>query len=351
LRELVEVIGAKNAVPEVNAVLEFVQRADPAIAFTLVHALGQGLQRARASLPTSQLEPILSRASTLAGDPATPEAARVQAIELLGLTAFSNSGKQLLERLRIDEPQAVQSAALRTLGRFADPDVGGALLAAWPGFTPRLRDEALPILLARPDRIEFLLTAVESKSLRRGDFSSVQLDFLMNHRDGRIRSKAVRLLAGPPAPSRAAVLAQFQPALEIQGDPGRGRPIFVERCSSCHRLGGEGFLLGPDLTSVRNSGKEKLLIGILDPGSEVLPQYVAYEVETHDEESLLGIIVNETAASVTLRQAYAKESVIPRNQILRMRSQGVSIMPEGLEAELTAQAMADLLEYIATAVP
>ena len=351
LRELVEVIGAKNVGPEVNAVLEFVQQADPAVAFTLVHALGQGLQRARASLPTGQLEPILSRASALADARSAPEVTRVQAIELLGLTPFSGSGKQLLGLLRIDEAQAIQSAALRTLGRFADPDVGKALVAAWPAFTPRLRDETLPILLARPDRIDALLTAVESKSVRRNDFSSVQLDFLMNHRDSRIRSEAIRLLAGPPAPSRTAVLAQFQPALEMQGDPDRGRPIFVERCSSCHRLGGEGFLLGPDLASVRNSGKEKLLIGILDPGSEVLPQYVAYEIETHDEESLLGIIVNESTASVTLRQAYANESVIPRSQILRMRSQGVSIMPEGLEAELTPQAMADLLEYIATAVP
>jgi putative heme-binding domain-containing protein len=102
---------------------------------------------------------------------------------------------------------------------------------------------------------------------------------------------------------------------------------------------------------VRNSGKEKLLIGILDPGREVLPQYLAYEIETRDEESLLGIVVNESPTSVTLRQAYAKETVLFRHQILTMRSRGISIMPEGLEAELTPQALADLLEFIATASP
>ena len=351
LRELVELIGTKNSKPEVQLVLDYIQRSEPAVAFTLVHALGQGLQRARAPLDTTQFKPILAKASLIAANPAAPLTTRVQAIDLLGLTQFSESGQTLVQLLRIDEPQLVQSAALRTLSRFSEPAVGQALLAAWPALTPRLRDETLPILLGRPDRIEALLTAVEARALRRSDFTSVQLDFLMNHREPQIRTRAIRLLTGPPAATREETIDQFRSALDLPGDATRGQPIFAERCASCHRLGGEGYLLGPDLASVRNSGKEKLLIGILDPGREVLPQYLAYEIETRDEESLLGIIVNESATSVTLRQAYAIETVLFRNQILHMRSQGISIMPEGLEAELTPQAMADLLEYIATASP
>ena len=351
LRELVEVIGTKNSGPEVQLVLDFVQRAEPAVAFTLVHALGQGLQRARAPLATDQFEPVLAQASAIAADRSTLASTRVQAIELLALTRFPDSGQALLELLRIDEPQPVQSAALRTLASFAEPAVGPALVRAWPGLTPRLREETIPILLARPDRIAALLAAVETRVIRRSDFTSVQLDFLMNHRESSIRAEAIRLLTGPPAASREETLARFRPALDLPGDAARGQPIFIERCASCHRLGGEGHLLGPDLASVRNAGKEKLLIGILDPGREVLPQYLAYEVETRDEESLLGIVVNESATSVTLRQAYAKETVVFRQQILTMRSQGISIMPEGLEAELTPQALADLLEFIATASP
>ena len=59
--------------------------------------------------------------------------------------------------------------------------------------------------------------------------------------------------------------------------------------------------------------------------------------------------MNETATSVTLRQAYGKETVIPRANISKMQSQGVSLMPEGLEAGLAAQDLADLLEYISMA--
>jgi putative heme-binding domain-containing protein len=61
------------------------------------------------------------------------------------------------------------------------------------------------------------------------------------------------------------------------------------------------------------------------------------------------LVVNETATSVTLRQAYGKEGVISRSSITSMKSQGQSVMPEGLEADLAPQGLADLLDYITTA--
>jgi len=104
--------------------------------------------------------------------------------------------------------------------------------------------------------------------------------------------------------------------------------------------------LGPDLETVKTTGREKLLINIVDPNREVLANYIAYVIETKDGESLMGLVANETAASVIVRQAYGKEDIVPRAQISKMQSQGQSLMPEGLEAGLTMQGMADLLDYL-----
>ncbi len=60
-------------------------------------------------------------------------------------------------------------------------------------------------------------------------------------------------------------------------------------------------------------------------------------------------MVNITSASVTHRQADGKKNVIPRANIAKMRSQDMSVMPEGLESGLTPQDMADLLEHISMA--
>jgi putative heme-binding domain-containing protein len=166
-----------------------------------------------------------------------------------------------------------------------------------------------------------------------------------------VRELADRVLGAPPSGQRQAVIDAYLPALNLQADPGRGKKVYQERCISCHRLGGEGHALGPDLVTVKNTGKEKLLVNILDPNREVRPEYVSYIVETDDGESYVGLIVNETSTSITVRQAYGKEDMVPRLRIRKMRSQGQSLMPEGLEAGLTTQGFADLLEYIERARP
>ena len=92
-----------------------------------------------------------------------------------------------------------------------------------------------------------------------------------------------------------------------------------------------------------------MLVNIIDPNREVQPSYLSYLIETKNDESLLGIIANETASSVTIRETFARETVIPRSNIKTVQSMGQSLMPEGLETALTPQGMADLLEYISAA--
>jgi putative heme-binding domain-containing protein len=243
----------------------------------------------------------------------------------------------------------VQSAALATLARYTNTAVGVELIRRWNTLTPRLRAEALTVLLARPDRASALLQAIETGAIRANVLDSTQVKFLSNHRDPSVRQRAAKVLAVKPASTRQQVIDSFMPALSLKGNATRGKKIYEERCISCHRLGGEGFALGPDLITVKTTGKEKILVNIIDPNAEVRPEFVAYVVETAGDESLLGLVVNETATIVTLRQAYGKENIIPRANIASMKSQQQSVMPEGLEAGLTPQDLADLLDYITTA--
>ena len=57
--------------------------------------------------------------------------------------------------------------------------------------------------------------------------------------------------------------------LDLDGNAQRGHAIYLQRCSPCHSLGGEGSAVGPDLTTVRNDGKAKALVNICDPNREV----------------------------------------------------------------------------------
>jgi putative heme-binding domain-containing protein len=202
------------------------------------------------------------------------------------------------------------------------------------------------VLIARAERATNLLSALLQHRIDPAQLSASQTKALRTHPAETVRNLAAKALGAPQHTSRQEVIVAFTPALDINGDIRRGKGIYLERCASCHRSGGEGNLVGPDLNSVKNSGKEKLLINILDPNREVPAQYLAYTIETKQGEILSGLIGNENSTSVTLLQANGKPLPLLRSQIKSLKSQQQSLMPEGLEVGLSPQQMADLLAFI-----
>src|SRR5207244_3946406 len=122
------------------------------------------------------------------------------------------------------------------------------------------------------------------------DLSARQRDLLRKHRDAAVRDRVNRLL-GPANPAtRLAVYTALLPALQLAGVAARGRAIFESRCAPCHQYAGLGYEFGPDLTAARTGGREKVLLSIVDPNREVLPQYFICSIETRDGESISGIL-------------------------------------------------------------
>ena len=124
LRELVVLVGAQNNKDEVAQVVRFLAEVkQPALSFAMVRALNDGLQRAGVPLSSAggNVPGIISAAAKSANDPQADERTRVQAVRLLGVTSFKESGAELLELLNLSQPQAVQLAAISTLSRFNRP--------------------------------------------------------------------------------------------------------------------------------------------------------------------------------------------------------------------------------------
>ena len=141
----------------------------------------------------------------------------------------------------------------------------------------------------------------------------------------------------------------YKPALRLPGDAKRGELVYEANCMNCHRAGQKGSDVGPDLASVRAWDAEQILLNILDPNREVSPNYVEFSVELADGETVTGVIASETASSITLRRAGGAQETISRQNIRQMSSSGISLMPEGLEAVISPQQMADLLAFMRTA--
>ncbi len=145
---------------------------------------------------------------------------------------------------------------------------------------------------------------------------------------------------------RQAVVAEYRDALTLDGDPQRGKLLFKQQCSACHRVEGVGHELGPNLATIQARGAETVLTAVLDPSREVNPLYLNYVLTTLDGRALSGMIVDEGATSLTLRRGENETDTVLRIDIEQVTNTGRSIMPEGFEETLDQQAMADLLAYL-----
>ncbi|HWB07493.1 MAG TPA: PVC-type heme-binding CxxCH protein, partial [Verrucomicrobiales bacterium] len=343
LRELAGIIGAANQPAGLERVRGALNAArEPVVAFSLARGLGEGLRRAGSSFEKAgvDLTSLVERATVLAADMNANESVRLEAISLMAFGRRDESAKTLFTLLNAQQPQAVQLAALSSLDRLSPGGLASTLVNRWSSFTPAIRDRAVDALIKRPERTGELLTAMEAGIIQRRDLSLMQSVALRQHTDAKIQERAVKLIGAAANARRDEVVRRFLPALELRGDRPRGKAVFQQRCQTCHRFGPEGFAVGPDLAGARSGGREKFLVNILDPNREVPPNYFGYTVSTKEGETSAGLIVNESAGSITIRQPLGIEVVIQRSQIATMQAQKISLMPEGLEEGMTNQDMA-----------
>ncbi len=315
-----------------------------------VAALAEGLKSAGTTIANMDTEnkfaAVFEQAAGRMRDAKLLDDFRIEAIKLVALDTPQHAVPALLACLEKSQPEAVQSAGVAALGQFGGSEVTDALIAHWPDFSRKARTAAFAALLARPERATALLQAISAKQITAGELAASDVQALFKHKDASVAKLADKVLAEIKPPSRESVIAKFKPALTAKGDAARGREIYAQRCISCHRVGEQGFQLGPDLITVKAKGRDGILSAILEPNKEVAPQFIAYTVNTKDGQSLMGFITKDDASGLTLKMIGGAEQTIPRNQIKGSSSSGLSLMPEGIEAGMDAQAMADLLTFI-----
>ena len=242
---------------------------------------------------------------------------------------------------------AVQRAAIEVLGAMDAPRAADILLEAWPGYTPELRSQVLDVLVARPALLPSLVEKLAS-----GEVAPVQIDALhrqqlLTHADAEIRSGAAKAFAGAIDEDRQKIVDEYAAALHQPGDAARGRKLFADHCANCHKLGDLGHEVGPDLAALTNRSPLTLLESIFDPNRALDERYQSYAAFTDDGLAHTGILIRETANSITLKGQQAKEETILRKQIEELKNSGVSLMPLGFEKELSPEGAADLLSYLA----
>jgi len=162
-------------------------------------------------------------------------------------------------------------------------------------------------------------------------------------------ASALREAIAAATVEQRARLEALQPLLS-GGDSAKGRAVFFGKkvaCSACHAIGAEGGRIGPDLTKIGaiRAGRD-LLESIVVPSSTFAQGYEPFLIATKDGDVLGGLIARQDADAVVLKDASGSETRVRRERIRDLRRAEKSIMPEGLERNLTPDEFRDLLYFL-----
>jgi putative heme-binding domain-containing protein len=241
----------------------------------------------------------------------------------------------------------VQVAIVSRLGKLPGKEVPTVLLSGWKDYTPSIRAEVLNVLTARPDWMGILLDAVEKGQVAKIDVDAGTRQLFMINRGHRPR--AMKLFTAASTTDRGKILKKYRPALKLKGDIARGKLVFHKVCIACHKVGDIGLEIGPNLASVTDRRPESMLSAILDPNAAVEGKYSSYIANTKDGRAILGILISETGANITIKDQANQEHVILRSELVSLANTGRSLMPDGLEAGFNQQELADLIAFVVAA--
>ena len=263
----------------------------------------------------------------------------------LALLASDREHREIVRKLLPELWAKTGSPEVLALARRLQPADGpGFLLAGWGSRTPAERGQIIEALLSSDGWTLALLQRPEAAAC-----DATTRARLLQHPKKQIKELAAKAFAGQASASRTAVLARFKPALALDGDRARGKATFTAAgCIACHQLDGVGLPLGPDLRSVVQHDAEKLLNSILDPSAVIEPGFAAYHCSLKSGEQLYGIVTTETSSSLTVKLPGNLTRSVLRSDIKELKATQTSLMPDGLEALLTPQSLADLITYLQT---
>jgi putative heme-binding domain-containing protein len=259
----------------------------------------------------------------------------------------------LLAHIDRDQPPAVRSLAAEALAEAAlSPPQLAELASRLPRAAPLELDRLLAPFAKSTDEAvgKSLLAALHSPQLR----AALMVD-----------SVRQRLAKYPPAVQTEAdkLYAELDADLAGQrsrlegtlaalppGDIRRGQAIFNSSktsCGACHTIGYVGGKIGPDLTRIGQIRQPRDLVeSILFPSASFVRSYESVAVRTLDGQVYSGLVKSDAPHEIVLTLAADKEVRLAREDIEVLLPGKVSIMPAGLDKQLSLQELADLVEFL-----
>lgn len=328
----------------------------PVVQEMIHHKQGVLLEEAENLAATLGNSEASNRLSDRFKSPQTPMNKRLECIQVL-IKANNSKAIETAIQLATDpgQPETFREKLIPELGKIDRPDIGTKLLAQWRNLSPTLRERSLDVLSQRPAWAESLVKAVENGDVQPGIAGVNQIRKLQATGSLEFR-KRVKAIWGTVRdgrnPAREQIAREMIDKLrQSKGDPIKGQAVFAKNCGVCHKFHGAGQEVGPDITSNGRASFEQLLSNVFDPSLVIGSAYQATTVATTKGRIVSGLVVEDSPNRITLKVQGGMLEMIPRAEVEQVSISANSLMPEGLEKQITPAEMADLFAFLVLEKP
>ncbi len=247
--------------------------------------------------------------------------------------------------------KGMSSMAVRGLALFDDAAIGTQLAEQYRKFPAGDRQAVLETLVARPIFATALLKQMEKGKIARTDLTAFHARQILAFKNDEL-AKQLKDVWGElrdSAADKKELIENLKKTLTSEtlakADLSKGRMLFQAICASCHKMYGEGGLIGPDLTGSGRSNLDYLLENIADPSGVVSADYRMSVVTLKDGRVLSGVISGKTDRTLSLR-SLTETLTVDLSEVVKQDTSTTSMMPEGLLLAFQPDQVRDLIAYL-----
>ncbi|MGI9239198.1 MAG: ThuA domain-containing protein, partial [Verrucomicrobiales bacterium] len=267
---------------------------------------------------------------------------------LRGLVTQQNSEvKQVLPQL-LDDPQ-MTIAAIRAFGAINDKRAPELLLSRYARWDDAAKRAAVETLAMRRNYAKALLGAIKGGGLPKEDIPAHVARPLSNLLGNEFTDVFGDLDA--LSKDKAELMARYKNLLNgerlAKADASKGRLVFAASCAACHKIYGEGGVLGPDLTGSNRADLDYILLNMIEPSADIPDAYQLVTLHTKDGQVMGGTVAQEDDQRVVLNLVGQTNTVL-KSDIAKREVSPMSMMPEGLLPTLQDGQVLDLVKYLQT---
>jgi putative heme-binding domain-containing protein len=249
-----------------------------------------------------------------------------------------------------DEPSTLKEKLALLLGQAASSKTLTILQREFSGSVFSVQTAIATVLANSSAGIDFLLQSLKGEEVNADVLSDVRVKERIAANSTFAQQKQLEALTAKGASERDARqklisirISGFQPKTYSAQT---GKSIFLQNCSSCHQIGGNGGLIGPQLDGIGNWGVRALTEKILDPNRNISESFRSYNITLKNDRILTGLYRRTEGETMVFADPTGQEFSVASRDIKDYKASRYTLMPDQFKHSIPEKDFYALMEYL-----